>query len=174
MHLRINAPFVGKGSILHRTAEQERELKKKYSQENHWSLQLLCWIHPHWLQGINQVCTPAFTQISRNIIPADKSTWHISTPASSRTKTPKLGHGKGCNCITSTMLHEIPPCKYCLHTPHWQIWMEILSYPTPGLTTSIPISAPGMYNYTHNTGTNIPAGAQSTTSNASLESHVTA
>ena len=49
-------------------------------------------------------------------------------------------------------------------------WKSILPY--PGLTTSIPTLAPGMYNYNHNPGTNIPTGAQSTTSNASLESHM--
>ena len=31
------------------------------------------------------------------------------------------------------------------------------SYPTPGSTTSLPTSGPGMYSLNHNTKTDIPA-----------------
>ena len=46
------------------------------------------------------------------------------------------------------------------------------AYSSHGSTTSLPTSAPDMYNYNFNLERNIQTGAQSTTSNASLESHM--
>ena len=47
------------------------------------------------------------------------------------------------------------------------------AYSTSGSTHSIPTSAPGMYRHNNNQESNAPHGAPSTTSNASLESHMT-
>ena len=46
------------------------------------------------------------------------------------------------------------------------------AYSTAGSTISMPTLTSGMYNYHHPQAP--PTGAQSTTSNASLETHVTA
>ena len=65
---------------------------------------------------------------------------------------------------TSTMLHGMPPMQVpslCTAPPNLDG-----NRSTTGPTTSVPTSTPGMYTYAFNTGTDIPAEAQSTTSNA--------
>ena len=70
--------------------------------------------------------------------------------------------------IVSIMLHGIPHSNTAL-----PVMDGNQSYPILGSTTSEPALAPSMYNFNHNTGTHIPAGVQSITSNASLESRMT-
>ena len=117
--------------------------------------------------------TPSFCTKFRNLTPADRLTWHINTPATNRTKTPELGHGNGCNWHVNNVAWDTPNLNttfiHCTAKYGWK------SYPTLGSTTSVPSLAPGMYNYNHNPGTNVPTRAQSTTSSASHGiTHVTA
>ena len=74
-----------------------------------------------------------------------------------------LAMGKDTNA-TSTMLLGIPPMQILLLYTILPIIDGNQSYPTPGSTAFMPTLAPDMYNFNHNTGTNIPARAQSITS----------
>ena len=114
---------------------------------------------------------PSFSTKFMNATDVAYLTWHIDTPTAHRTETPKLGHGNWCNRhvnhvtwdthnTSTTNVHHIANIN-----GNW-------AYPTSGLITSIPTPAPSMYNYNPNPGINIPTRAQSTTSNASLESHM--
>ena len=70
----------------------------------------------------------------------------------------------------STMLHGLPPSQV---PPIYTAPLTMdgnRAYSTAGSTISMPTSAPSIYNYHHPQAP--PTGAQSTTSNASLETHM--
>ena len=79
-----------------------------------------------------------------------------------------MAHGVGMN-DASTLPHGLPPSQGATHILSPAV-DRYRAYLTAGSTASMPTLAPGMYNYHHLQVP--PTGAQSTTSNASQETHM--
>ena len=160
LHWTRNACSVEKQGIQLRTAEPTRKLRRRLGHKSQSPLEATCWTC--WQQLLDRhKATPLQHRVWQD--PRCKNKFlHSWYPP------PTIGHrlqqlAMSADGVTvSPMLRGIPPLAHPGREGMDQNWADSMA----GSTHSIPTLVPGMYDYTN------VQGAQSTSSNSSLESHM--